>query len=87
MNTSYVTLICFVAAVGGFLFGYDLVIIAGAQLSLTQYFAISEGSLAHGMVLGSASMGCIFGPFLGMFLCDAIGRRRTLSFSLRSYSV
>jgi SP family arabinose:H+ symporter-like MFS transporter len=78
MINAYVVLVCFVAAIGGFLFGFDLVIIAGAQLSVTEYFGISEGSLTHGMVLGSASIGCIFGPFLGMFLCDAIGRRRTL---------
>jgi MFS family permease len=78
MINAYVVLVFFVAPVGGFLFGFDLAIIAGAQLSVTQYFGISEGSLTHGMVLGSASIGCIFGPFLGMFLRDAIGRRRTL---------
>jgi len=57
------------------------VIISGAQLSVTAYFDISEGSLSQGMVLGSAAIGCMFGPFLGMFLCDAIGRRRTLLIS------
>ena len=87
MNNSYVTLICFVAAVGGFLFGYDLVIISGAQLPVTKSFAISEGSLAHGMVLGSAAIGCIFGPFLSMFLCDGIGRRRTLLVSALLFGI
>jgi preprotein translocase subunit SecE len=35
-RTSHVILICFVAAVGGFLFGYDLVIVSRAQLSVTK---------------------------------------------------
>ena len=76
-RTSSVILICFVVAVGGFLFGYDLVIVSGAQLSVTKYFAIQQGSPAHGLVISIASLGCILGSFLGMFLCDAMGRRRT----------
>jgi len=71
-------LICFVVAVGGFLFGYDLVIVPRAQLSVTKYFAIQQGSPAHGLVIPSASLGCILGLFLGTFLCDAVGRRKTL---------
>jgi len=77
-RTSHVILICFVAAVGGFLFGYDLVIVSRAQLSVTKYFAIQQGSPAHGLVISSASLVCILGSFLGLFLCDAMGRRRTL---------
>ena len=36
--TIYVCLVSFVAAVGGFLFGYDLNVIAGAQIYLKDYF-------------------------------------------------
>ena len=38
----YVFLVAFVAAVGGFLFGYDLCIIAGAQRFLRETFALDS---------------------------------------------
>ena len=59
----YVTVIAFVAALGGFLFGYDLVIISGAQLPLKEYFGLEENSWAYGLAVSSAGIGCIFGPF------------------------
>ena len=31
-----------------------------------------------GLATGSAVLGCMFGPFLGAWLCDAIGRKRTM---------
>lgn len=75
-KSNFVALVCFVAAVGGFLFGYDLGIISGAQLQLKSYFSLSED--AYGQAVSSAILGCIAGPFLGAFLCDRIGRKRTL---------
>jgi SP family arabinose:H+ symporter-like MFS transporter len=65
-----------VAALGGFLFGYDLVIISGAQIFLRQQFALSPGQF--GFAVSSASLGCIAGPSLGAWLCDKIGRKATL---------
>ena len=59
-------------------FGYDLVIVPRAQLSETKYFAVQQGNPAHGLVIPSASLGCVPGPFLGMFRCDAVGQRKTL---------
>jgi hypothetical protein len=55
-RTSYVILICLVVAVGRFLFGYGLVIVSPAQLSVTKYFTIQQGSPAHGLVIPSASL-------------------------------
>lgn len=72
----YAYFISFVAAVGGFLFGYDLAIIAGAQIFLREYFHLSPGQF--GFATSSAVLGCIAGPFLGSHLCDRIGRKRTL---------
>jgi SP family arabinose:H+ symporter-like MFS transporter len=79
MNTPYVTLICFVAAVGGFLFGYDLVIVTGANEFLKEQFQLSD--IAFGFTTSSAMIGCILGPFLGFWLCDSIGRKNTLILS------
>jgi SP family arabinose:H+ symporter-like MFS transporter len=72
----YVFCVAFTAAIGGFLFGYDLVIISGAQLFLRDQFALSDAQ--YGFATGSAILGCIAGPFLGMGLCDWFGRKKVL---------
>jgi SP family arabinose:H+ symporter-like MFS transporter len=72
----YVFLTAFVAAVGGFLFGFDLNIIAGAQQFVKDYFALD--SAQFGWAMSSALLGCLAGPILGAWLCDRIGRRRSL---------
>ncbi len=68
--------IAFVASIGGFLFGYDLGIIGAAIPFLKDQFALSGITL--GFATGSAVLGCICGPFLGGWLCDVIGRKRTM---------
>jgi MFS transporter, SP family, arabinose:H+ symporter len=72
----YVFGLAFTAAVGGFLFGYDLSLIGAANVYLRDQFHLSEGML--GFTTGSAALGCMLGPFLGAWLCDAIGRERTM---------
>lgn len=78
-RTSYIYLVSFVAAFGGFVFGYDLVIIAGANTILRDQFNLSER--AFGFATASADLGCIAGPLLGAWLCDRIGRKMTLVFA------
>jgi len=68
--------VAFVASVGGFLFGYDLAIVCGANLYLKDVFHLSQA--AFGFATGSAALGCILGPFLGAWMCDALGRNRTM---------
>lgn len=68
--------VAFVASVGGFLFGYDLAIVCGANLYLKDVFQLSPA--AFGFATGSAALGCIIGPFLGAWMCDALGRNRTM---------
>jgi SP family arabinose:H+ symporter-like MFS transporter len=73
---AYVFTIAFTAAVGGFLFGYDLSLIGAANVFLKDQFHLSEE--VFGFTTASAALGCMFGPFLGAWLCDAIGRERTM---------
>ena len=73
----YLYLVVLVAAVGGFLFGYDLSLISGAIIFLKAQFALSAGM--EGLVMGSAILGCPFGPLMGVWVADAIGRKRTLA--------
>lgn len=75
-SRSYVFLTAFVAAVGGFLFGYDLSIVAGAQQFLKDYFALD--SAQFGRAMASALLGCLVGPFVGAWTCDRFGRRKSL---------
>jgi sugar porter (SP) family MFS transporter len=75
-GTGYVFGIAFVASVGGFLFGYDLAIMGGANQYLKEQFQLSEAGF--GFTTASATLGCAMGPFLGAWLCDRFGRRRTL---------
>ena len=72
----YVFLVAFVAAFGGFLFGYDIYIIAGAQLFLKSQFSLSEAMF--GFTTASATLGCIVGPFLSGWTCDRFSRKNTL---------
>ncbi len=60
----------------GLLFGYDLVIISGAQIFLKDQFSLSPSQL--GFAVSSAILGCIAGPSLGAWLCDRSGRKTTL---------
>ena len=68
--------IAFVASLGGFLFGYDLVIISGAQIFLREQFALTPGQF--GFATSSAILGCIAGPFLSALISDRLGRKSAL---------
>ena len=71
-----VYLIAMVAAVGGFLFGYDLSIISGVISP-----RISAEPVWSGIAIASALVGCMAGPILGGSLCDRWGRKVTLIFA------
>lgn len=66
----------FVASIGGFLFGYDLAIIVGANTLLRDQFHLSPTGYSFATM--SASLGCVTGPFLAAWLCDRIGRKMTM---------
>ncbi len=72
----YVYKIALVASVGGFLFGYDLVIISGALLFIDQSFELTTAM--KGFAVSSAVLGAIAGPLIGLWFADRIGRRKTM---------
>lgn len=78
-NRYYIIGVATVAALGGFLFGYDLVLMSGANIFLREQFSLSD--VAFGFTTKSAHIGCILGPFLGIWFTERIGRKRTLLFS------
>jgi sugar porter (SP) family MFS transporter len=72
----YIYGITLVASVGGFLFGYDLVIISGALLFIEDAFKLT--ATMKGFAVSSAVLGAITGPLIGLWFADKIGRRKTM---------
>ena len=68
--------LAFVASIGGFLFGFDLGMIGAANVYLRDQFHLTDAQF--GFATASAVLGCVFGPILGGWLCDAISRKRTM---------
>jgi SP family arabinose:H+ symporter-like MFS transporter len=84
-NNAYIYLVCGVASVGGLLFGYDLSIIGPALLYLKDAFHLNGA--AEGFAMGSAAIGCLFGPLLAVGLSDSWGRQKTLFLAAVLYGI
>ena len=64
-------------ALAGFLFGFDTVVISGADLSLQALW--QRGELFHGfVVMASALWGTVIGAVFGGIPTDVLGRKKTL---------
>lgn len=68
-----------VAALGGLLFGYDLGVISGAIVLLTQKFEL--GSVGSGWAAASAVIGCIIGAAIAGRFGERRGRQKALILS------
>jgi len=80
-NIRYLLRIAFIGALGGFLFGYDWVVIGGAKHFYEQFFLIGDIPKMQGWVMSSALLGCIFGAMSSGGLSERFGRRTTLILS------
>ena len=76
-NYKYVWLISMAAAMGGFLFGYDWVVVGGAKPFYEPYFGLTTPA-QQGWGTSSALIGCILGALLCFWKADAWGRKRLL---------
>ena len=65
-----------VAALGGFLFGFDTIVINGAEQDVQRLWGLS-GTM-HGWVVSSALWGTVVGALAGGWICDRFGRKPTL---------
>lgn len=75
-SKSYIYTIVLVASIGGFLFGFDLVVIAGALPYLQEDFHLSAAM--KGFAVSSAILGALSGPLIGLWFTEKIGRRKTM---------
>ncbi|PXX21705.1 sugar porter family MFS transporter [Arenibacter sp. ARW7G5Y1] len=77
-NFTYILFLALATAMGGFLFGYDWVVIGGAKPFYELYFGISEMPSWQGWAMSSALIGCVFGAVLSGILADRWGRKNAL---------
>jgi len=78
-NLYYVTFLSVVAALGGFLFGYDTAVISGTVSQVSTQFSLT--SLQSGWYVGCALVGSIIGVLFAGALSDRFGRKRTMILS------
>ena len=65
-----------VSALAGFLFGFDTVVISGAEQTIQALWGLSPGM--HGLAMGGALYGTVLGSLVGGWPTDRFGRKRTL---------
>jgi sugar porter (SP) family MFS transporter len=72
-NSSYIIGISFISALGGYLFGFDFAVIAGALPFLRAEFELN--AWWEGFLTGTLALGCMVGCLVAGTLADRIGRR------------
>ena len=75
-SRSFLALVCFVASLGGVLFGFDTAVISGTFGMVESHFSLSKIEL--GWFASSALVGAIIGAFISGGLGDKYGRRPVL---------
>lgn len=79
VNLGYIVFLSVVAALGGFLFGYDTAVISGTIARVTQQFGLD--TMQQGWYVGCALVGSIAGVLVSGVLSDRFGRKRTMILS------
>ena len=64
------------SALAGFLFGFDTVVISGAEKTIQTLWGLN--AMLHGVAMGSALYGTVIGSLIGGIPADRLGRKATL---------
>ncbi len=78
-------LLASVAALGGFLFGFDTAVINGAVVAMQGDFEM--GSVLTGFVVSSALLGCMVGAYAAGRLAEQIGRIRVMMLASALFTI
>jgi len=73
-NYGYLWLLTIAAAMGGFLFGYDWVVVGGAKPFYEPFFGVTTAA-AKGWGTSSAMIGCMIGAFFCFLTTEKWGRK------------
>ena len=84
-NIGYVAFLSIVAALGGFLFGYDTAVISGTISRVAGQFELD--SLQSGWYVGSALVGSIMGVMAAGAMSDRFGRKKTMLISATLFTI
>lgn len=84
INIGYLVFLSVVAALGGFLFGYDTAVISGTIAQVTEQFELD--ALQQGWYVGCALIGSIVGVLFAGVLSDKFGRKLTMVISAVLFS-
>ena len=84
-NIKYVSFLSVVAALGGFLFGYDTAVISGTVSQVSAQFQLT--TLQSGWYVGCALVGSISGVIFAGALSDRFGRKRTMILSAVLFTI
>lgn len=76
VHFGYLIFLSVVAALGGFLFGYDTAVISGTVSQVSLQFGLD--AIQQGWYVGCALIGSITGVAFAGVLGDAIGRKKTM---------
>ncbi|MGD0517346.1 MAG: sugar porter family MFS transporter [Thermoguttaceae bacterium] len=82
----YVWTISLIAAMGGLLFGYDWIVISGADIFYEKSFQL-DTELLQGWAKACALVGCLIGALISGGLSDRFGRKRLLILSALLFTV
>ncbi|MBK7980822.1 MAG: sugar porter family MFS transporter [Ignavibacteriae bacterium] len=84
-NKLYLSILAFIAALGGFLFGFDTAVISGTIGFVKSQFILD--ALSEGWFVSIALLGCIFGVVIAGYLSDKFGRKLVLILSAILFSI
>jgi SP family arabinose:H+ symporter-like MFS transporter len=84
-SSAYVILLATIAAISGFLFGFDTAVINGVLFFLRKQFALSN--LETEVAASSLLLGCLIGAAGASLLSDRYGRKKSLLFAALLFSV
>ena len=77
VSYGYIAYVSLIAALGGFLFGYDWVVIGGAKPFYEAYFNLTS-SFQIGWAMSNALVGCLVGAAISGYITDKLGRKKVL---------
>src|SRR5918997_4632372 len=86
-TTAKAILISIVAAVGGFLFGFDSSVINGAVDALNDQFGLQDSPLLSGFAVAVALLGSAVGAWFAGPFADRLGRVRVMLIAAALFAI